>query len=119
MNTIDILKAARELLSDPAHWTQGWYAKDARGEDVIYNGGKAVCWCMQGALAYVTCTETQGADWSGALTALAELTKHVPDGERDLLRHHAIAYNDAVGRKHEEILSWFDKTIAAMETPTP
>ena len=44
---------AYELLSDPAKWTKGDYAKDSSGEGVKPNSEKAVCWCMLGALLVV------------------------------------------------------------------
>lgn len=50
MSTLDVLKAARALISDPARWHQGNWACDAAGNDVepLYMG--AVRWCAAGAI---------------------------------------------------------------------
>lgn len=40
----------RELLSDPARWTTDRFAKDAAGYGVDPKDGRAVCWCLIGAL---------------------------------------------------------------------
>jgi hypothetical protein len=39
-----------ELLSDPARWTTEEFAKDADGFPVNPRDGRAVCWCLLGAL---------------------------------------------------------------------
>lgn len=46
----DILIEARALISDPKRWTQGSWAKNARGWDVFYNDPSAVCFCASSAL---------------------------------------------------------------------
>lgn len=39
-----------ELLSDPAHWTQGFLALDADGISVDPESTRATCWCLEGAI---------------------------------------------------------------------
>ena len=52
-----ILERARELISDPRHWTQRLYAKTARGYPCNPGSQEAACWCLLGALyrAMVEC----------------------------------------------------------------
>lgn len=44
------LQAARELLSDKARWTTGWFAHDKDNEEVDSGDPAAVCWCAFGAI---------------------------------------------------------------------
>lgn len=41
-----------ELLSDPARWTRGAWARDARGIPVNVMDPTAVCWCFVGAIIH-------------------------------------------------------------------
>jgi len=50
MKVKDVLLKAKSLIADPAHWTQGVYARDAEGFDVGPNSPTAVCWCSYGAI---------------------------------------------------------------------
>lgn len=51
MTTVEALKAARELISDPAKWTRGAYARDAEGRELTNpKNERAVCWCAAGAV---------------------------------------------------------------------
>lgn len=47
---LDILKEARELISDPRDWTVGCYAHNDRGDDVEPTDTSACQWCARGAL---------------------------------------------------------------------
>ncbi len=40
----------KELLADPARWTQGWFARDVYGSEVDIHEQDAVCWCLIGAI---------------------------------------------------------------------
>lgn len=49
MTTLETLIAARELLSDPARWTKGQWARDKDGRMAKHEGA-AVCFCAVGAI---------------------------------------------------------------------
>jgi len=49
MTTLEALKAARALIADPSHWTQGALARNARGNRVRPWSEHAVRWCAEGA----------------------------------------------------------------------
>jgi hypothetical protein len=46
-----LLKSARELVSDPARWTQGTLARDVFGHDISPYDIDAVCYCGIGAVS--------------------------------------------------------------------
>jgi len=40
----------KELLADPASWTQGQFARDIWGRAVDVQGERAICWCIGGGI---------------------------------------------------------------------
>lgn len=64
---------AWELLSDPTHWTQGAFAKDAKGQDVTFDDPKACCWCTIGALR-----RCYSSDWLEPMSKLLPHTDGIP-----------------------------------------
>ena len=44
------LKRAKELIQDPAHWVQDWYARNEQDRDVNPDSPDAVKFCALGAL---------------------------------------------------------------------
>lgn len=101
MTAIQVLKAARKLLSVKARWTQG---ESARTKDGLLAGVKdadASCWCAAGAIWHCSKTDPQ------AYRAMALLESACGD--------EIAAYNDRKGRTHEQILAWFDRAIKRAE----
>jgi hypothetical protein len=47
----EVLSAARELIADPEHWTQGTYAIENTGNEVYPDESNAYAFCSAGALA--------------------------------------------------------------------
>ncbi len=92
--TLEILKAARELISDPVHWTQGWQARNFQGIGVPAKSGEAVCWCILGALHKTS---------EQALEAREALRLFLPYG------YGLDEFNDR--HSHAEVLELFDKAI--------
>lgn len=54
MELLEIFKAARELIIDPARWTQGTPAKRADGSNCSARDELAVCFCLYGAFVKVS-----------------------------------------------------------------
>ena len=50
MDKLEILKAARKLLADPAHWTQRVYARDKNESEVRPWSKEACQFCALGAV---------------------------------------------------------------------
>jgi hypothetical protein len=95
MTTLDVLKAARERISDPARWCQETYR-------VLDAGGSAIRWCAMATISDTTeNNHLLGVAW-GAL--------------RRAMGGGCIAeYNDT--HTHAEVLALFDRAIAAEEQP--
>ena len=103
MSTIlETLRAARELLSDPAHWTKGVEARTASGIPVDPANANACCWCTAGAIFQVS----PAGDSIVRLHVFGALAAQAGRGVAD--------YNDLPETTHAGILSWFDKTIEAV-----
>lgn len=97
MTTLEILKAARELLAVPERWTTGVLAKSQDGSEVAPNSTEAVCWCISGA-----CLKIDGSQFLNVIEAL-KIGTAVP------------IWNDAPERTHAEVLARFDEAIAKLE----
>jgi hypothetical protein len=53
MTTVEVLRAAKELIADESRWCQELSAKDIDGE-LADGSADAVAWCALGAIAQVT-----------------------------------------------------------------
>lgn len=107
MTTLDVLKAMRALISDPARWTQDAWARDASGRPVMEFDPTAVSFCMAGAWQHIIWAAFPAraeaplrrdlvTSVAGTLRALT----HMPTGE----------YNDT--HSHAEVLAVVDRAIA-------
>lgn len=123
--TLEILRRARERLSDPARWTQGAYARDADGFTTAMYDDDAVCWCLVGAISKET--NILNLPWYGdgekavnflskqVSTLVSEFNDTHTHGEVLALLDRAIRgslidFNDT--HSHEEVLELIDKAIA-------
>jgi hypothetical protein len=109
--TVSALRDARKLLSQPCAWTQGSYARDARGSSIRASEPGACSWCVQGALFKVL----------GVVGSIP--TSDVRQVQAPLLQHAGVidtadlwCWNDQPGRTQNEVLALFDKAIAAEES---
>lgn len=100
MTTVEILRAARELISDPARWTKGACARDRKGEP-LYAGydPQAVRWCAFGAVEKIGRTNRE------RFAAVDVLNK--------ASYSWLPAVNDNEGR--EAVISVYDRAIALAE----
>jgi hypothetical protein len=98
MTPLETLKAARDLISDPARWTQGAFARDATGAKSRLYLEQAVCFCAVGAIRRVYVPPV----------AIGSLLKQLPK-DCQTLGH----FNDT--HTHAEVLALFDAAIAELE----
>lgn len=114
---VELLRAARDKLSNPACWTQHFYARDGQGlgytERFQTQYPEAQSWCALGAIYFF--------DNNSSAFNVAEALENVLDAGviADALvagKNPVVAFNDAPGRKHEEILALFDRAIARLES---
>lgn len=100
---VDTLRKARELIQEPARWTQHAEARDRQGASVSPLWDDACQWCAWGAAwrAYHA-SGARGDVWFAAIDTLeASVEEHVP------------RFNDR--HSHAEVLAAFDRAIAALE----
>jgi hypothetical protein len=112
--TLEILKAARERIRDPKHWTTKAMARDANGKHIAHpmshrpiEWHNAVCWCGTGAI-HMEADQRHERPW-GAVLALE-------DAAFRLFNLATISVNDILG--HEAIMRVFDDAIEAQERTT-
>jgi hypothetical protein len=96
---IQILKRARELINQG--WTKSAYARDKDGLKVPNSSSKAVCWCVEGAI-YRAAYELDYDSYPSR-----RMFQNIYGGMVD--------FNDAIARNKEQVLTAFDKVIAANE----
>ena len=105
MSAKEILVAARELLSDPDHWTKLVLAKTVNNEPKEPTDPEAVCWCSIGALYKVTGISVSLPDSSATIVYAAQRKLEEALGN-DL---GIDEFNDC--SEHKEVLELFDKAI--------
>ena len=99
MKTVkQILIEARELISDPARWTQGEMARDKNGDACIISHG--IAFCSIGAINHV-----------GILQPLKKDAAY--EVLRSVVRTYVSEWNDT--HAHEEVLAAFDRAIEQCE----
>jgi hypothetical protein len=109
MTPLEVLIAARSLISDPARWTRDAYARTAGGCEIRDSHPDAASWCASGAI-WRTVT---GAVEDG-LFAWSEERSHAIHAAHALLSKAAgqrgIKDTNDNGT-HAEVLAMFDRAI--------
>ena len=105
MTPLETLKAARDLISDPARWTKNLFARDKSGKYVNPQSKEAVCFCSLGAI-----------ERFAGRKMLGEFEKHLDDVCKRLFGTNVISFNDT--HVHAEVLALFDAAIAELEGAT-
>lgn len=105
MKTVEVLRQVRELISVPAKWIQGEYARDGGTGWVDPKDPEAACFCVVGALSRVTGLPILDVEGQGkrtphpAFVALKESCGMTPS-----------FFNDH--SSHAQVVDWIDRTIA-------
>jgi hypothetical protein len=108
LNHLDVLKKAREVISDPAAWTQGSSARDEEGRSCSPDSYGAVCFCSIGACDLAS-KVLDAVDCYG--TALGALRNFMSQKGYD---RYIADFNDR--SNHAEVLAIFDETIKYEES---
>lgn len=112
MNTIELLKKARELITDPDKWCKGRYGETEEGKVGKVAAAHRVC--AVGALYKAMSTEV-GEDYENMLGAKNELLKDISSHEEEKYRTFPVTvFNDQTS--HPEVLALFDTTIERLES---
>lgn len=99
----EVLKAARELITDPKRWTQGAFARTIKDGRVSPEHEFAVCFCSFGALYKV-----QPGEWTKASESVPA---HEFINRFCVATHHVDLAHFNDNRTHKEVLELFDKAI--------
>ena len=107
MDATQALIEARDLIKDPARWTQGAYARDADGRAVSSTSPEACQWCAMGVVAKVAGRH----DFLTAMRLSEEMLTRLDRaaGESPLVLGSITKLNDHQG--HEAVLKMFAKAI--------
>ena len=121
MRIVDILTRAKAIVTHKDNWTQGEYARNARGNQVQSDDPTAVCWCASGAIerAGGNIGTTNYAHQQPTGTAICAFAQTLPDDHWDgaLVPLHAVVnFNDADSTSHSDVLAAFDKSIKEAST---
>jgi hypothetical protein len=113
MTSLETLKAARQLITDPAKWTKIRLAKNSEGLAVNVHDPSAVCFCSMGALLVVS-----GMYLSDVVIAKASnaLDNNLPKDFVETFNHEVCSFTDFNDtHTHAEVLALFDAAIAELE----
>lgn len=98
---LSTLNKVRDLLTDPAKWTQNTSARNADGHEEIIESPAATCWCLYGAILKVR--DPEGPAFG------SEVTLDYLDDSLDM----AIGrFNDT--HTHAEVIQFLDKSISKL-----
>ena len=105
MNSVNTLRRARDLISDPEKWTKGGMGRKSDGDPVgVYDVGRedVVKWCMSGALRKVADNEQvfNKAYWSCMSQVPVQVKTSLP------------RFNDHPSTTHQDVMFVFDQAIA-------
>jgi len=102
MTSVEILKQARELISDPSHWTQEAFARNKNGKACACLEEEGVKWCARGAIYKI-------GENIITVTALPLMFLDRATGDEQT----ATYFNDT--KTHKDVLELFDAAIALAE----
>lgn len=119
MKTVEVLKAARELISSPEHWIKGVLALPFdgvadEGEELDVMDPKSTCFCSLGALYRANGKNSIYSGWrdTRALPGYNELALAVSE----IAATSEIAdFNDDDETEHADVLRMFDLAIGIAE----
>lgn len=103
MKTSEILIKARDLIADPAQWTQHANARDEEGISTNTFSEQATCWCSDGALVKASNQPENHSEYQRAGAAL----KEAAGGQS------YVEFNDT--HTHAEVMTMFDTAIATAQ----
>jgi len=101
-SAVEVLRAVRTKLAEPASWIQHDYARDAAGRLVLSRDPGACSWCLLGAVLSESSIEDKAT--SLVLNTLREVTKIQID-----------VWNDQPGRTHGDVIVTLDHAILLAE----
>ena len=122
MGTVDdILRVARDRISNPRHWCQGSSSKDVDGFPVVGDGSNGVMspqtvkWCAWGALYRASLEaghDSAHLDAEDALMYAIDSLYGTDVDEPTRFPYEVIVdFNDAPDTRHDHVMNVFEKAI--------
>ncbi|HVI40738.1 MAG TPA: hypothetical protein VM577_08760 [Anaerovoracaceae bacterium] len=105
---LEILKKAKEKISDPANWCREMIAQKADGTAAYNKDPEACKWCAAGAIW------SSHEDSGLTRDAFQFMTKMIPELQETKLQS-IFEVNDVLG--HEAVMNLFDLAISKLEPP--
>ena len=109
MKPSELLIKAKAVIADPKHWTKGWYAHNAEGQDVEPAEPDAVCWCSLGAIVKVAHEEGVKDIRFKATEYLDKATEYLAKVSAECGYNGIPDFND--NSSHEAVMKAWDRTI--------
>ena len=110
--TIQIIRRAREFITDPTHWLQGAHALDAEGIERHAWHSKAIRFSADAAI-WRAAHELFGEDYDGADRAASAALSAVNTRHGTIVRYRNLANDDRSG--HQDVLKIFDEVLKIFE----
>ena len=98
------LRAVRAQITTPDRWTKGWFARDQYGNECRSQDSTATCWCIMGAITFVT-----PRDRKKLAIVKDVLSAHLPTW------YCLSDFNDRPTTTHADIIALIDRAIATEE----
>ena len=112
MNSVNTLRRARDLISDPKKWTKGAMGRKRNGDAVVADDVKSidvVKWCMSGALR-----KAANKDDNIYANVYWYCVDSIPTQENESLHR----FNDHPSTTHQDVMSVFDRAISKADRET-
>ncbi len=106
MKISEILKNARDLISNKENWCRGSFAKDAGGNDIFYGSKEATQFCMIGAFQKQNTSFLQKVSDDCLLYICRNINIH---SYINMMKNLSI-FNDS--HSHEEVIEVYNKAIS-------
>lgn len=109
MSVSQTLEKAKSLIDAPEKWTQGAWARGAKGGRVTFYHSEAACFCAQGAIMKAAYYHQVDGPMPSINKAKDALLSAINLNANEISIHE---WNDSLYRTHEEVMEAFDKAIA-------
>jgi hypothetical protein len=117
VNNLETLTKARSLLSDPEHWTRGFYAKTKDGMHTMPDDASAFCFCLRGAVHHVLGVDITSIRAIRVCCLIEEAFVGHPISEDS--EFSFVEWQDRPRRKHSEVIRLLDKAIGIAASHDP
>lgn len=105
---VDLLRAAKKRIEDPAHWCTGYYAKDADGRSTTTSTLDACQWCAKGAVMAESYLRQIRGDIAELLLDRAASVLY---GDLDADTYAGVVFVNDQLREHSAVMKVYDRAI--------